>query len=32
MLDMLEHAPTMQEQDAKNRSVQGRTRSGMEDK
>ena len=32
MLDMLEHAPTMQEQDAKNRAVQGRTRSGMEDK
>ena len=32
MLDMLEHAPTVQEQDAKNRSVQGRTRSGMEDK
>ncbi len=32
MLDMLEHAPTIQEQDAKNRSVQGRTRSGMEDK
>ena len=32
MLDMLEHAPTMQEQDAKNRAVQGRTRGGMEDK
>ncbi|HYQ04215.1 MAG TPA: VWA domain-containing protein [Polyangiaceae bacterium] len=32
MLDMLEHAPTMQEQDAKNRAIQGRTRSGMEDK
>ncbi|MEO7037606.1 MAG: vWA domain-containing protein [Polyangiaceae bacterium] len=32
MLDMLEHAPTMQEQDAKNRSVQGRVRGGMEDK
>jgi Ca-activated chloride channel family protein len=32
MLDMLEHAPTMQEQDAKNRAVQGRVRSGMEDK
>lgn len=32
MLDMLEHAPTMQEQDAKNRAIQGRTRGGMEDK
>lgn len=32
MLDMLEHAPTVQEQDAKNRAVQGRTRTGMEDK
>jgi len=32
MLDMLEHAPTMQEQDAKNRAIQGRTRAGMEDK
>ncbi len=32
MLDMLEHAPTIQEQDAKNRSVQGRIRNGMEDK
>ena len=31
-LDMLEHAPTMQEQNAKNRALQGRTRSGMEDK
>ncbi|HET7544628.1 MAG TPA: VWA domain-containing protein [Polyangiaceae bacterium] len=32
MLDMLEHAPTMQEQDAKNHAIQGRTRAGMEDK
>jgi hypothetical protein len=32
MLDELEHAPTMQEQDAKNRALQHRTRSGMEDK
>ena len=31
-LDMLEHAPTFQEQDAKNRALQRRTRSGMEDK
>ena len=32
VLDMLEHAPTMQEQDAKNKAVQGRVRNGMEDK
>lgn len=32
MLDMLEHAPTVQEQDAKNHALQGRVRSGMEDK
>jgi Ca-activated chloride channel family protein len=31
-LDMLEHAPTFQEQDAKNRALQRRTHSGMEDK
>jgi Ca-activated chloride channel homolog len=31
-LDELEHAPTFQEQDAKNRALQHRTRSGMEDK
>ena len=31
-LDMLEHAPTFQEQDAKNRALQHRTRANMEDK
>ncbi len=32
MLDMLEHAPTFQEQDAKNRALQRRPQRGMEDK
>ena len=32
MLDMLERAPSVQQQDAKNRALTGRTRSGTEDK